>query len=34
MPSRGGGVKKKLFIISNYLSEKIKNLEVITHQLQ
>ena len=31
MPSiEGGGVEKNFFIISNYLSEKIKNLEVIT----
>lgn len=31
MPSiEGGGVEKNFFIISNYLSKKIKNLEVIT----
>ena len=31
MPSiEGGGVEKNFFIISNYLSEKIENLEVIT----
>ncbi len=31
MPSiDGGGVEKNLFIITNYLSKKIKNINVIT----
>ena len=31
MPSiEGGGVEKNLFIISNYLSSKIKNISIIT----
>ena len=31
MPSiEGGGVEKNLFIISNYLSSKLKNISLIT----